>query len=68
MMAELCCVLGDETMKLRYLMMMPLLMLPLAGCAGMDELTHRYITGPEGGCYYNNDSGNKVYVDRSYCN
>lgn len=55
-------------MKLRYLMMMPLLMLPLAGCAGMDELTHRYITGPEGGCYYNNDSGNKVYVDRSYCN
>jgi len=26
-----------------------------------------YITGPRGGCYYLTASGNKVYVDRSYC-
>lgn len=26
-----------------------------------------YITGPRGGCYYINSSGNKVYVDRSLC-
>jgi outer membrane biosynthesis protein TonB len=26
-----------------------------------------YITGPRGGCYYNNASGNKVYVDHSFC-
>ncbi|MFN3784685.1 MAG: hypothetical protein ACK4R6_12245 [Spirosomataceae bacterium] len=25
------------------------------------------ITGPEGGCFYLNSNGNKVYVDRSYC-
>lgn len=25
-------------------------------------------TGPEGGCYYINSSGNKQYVDRSNCN
>lgn len=24
--------------------------------------------GPQGGCYYLNSSGNKEYVDRSYCN
>lgn len=24
--------------------------------------------GPQGGCYYLNSSGNKVYVDRSECN
>lgn len=23
--------------------------------------------GPQGGCYYVNDAGNKVYVDRSQC-
>jgi hypothetical protein len=27
----------------------------------------RYITGPRGGCYYVNSSGNKTYVDRSRC-
>jgi hypothetical protein len=27
-----------------------------------------YIRGPRGGCYYINDNGNKVYVDRSLCN
>ncbi|MCW3074266.1 MAG: hypothetical protein JWP69_1335 [Flaviaesturariibacter sp.] len=27
-----------------------------------------YITGPRGGCYYLTSSGNKVYVDHSYCN
>lgn len=27
----------------------------------------RYIRGPNGGCYYNDDAGNKIYVDRSYC-
>lgn len=26
-----------------------------------------YHTGPRGGCYYFNGSGNKQYVDRSYC-
>ena len=26
-----------------------------------------YITGPKGGCFYLNASGDKVYVDRSYC-
>lgn len=25
-------------------------------------------TGPKGGCYYYNSSGNKTYVDRSECN
>jgi hypothetical protein len=34
-----------------------------------DTLTARreYITGPRGGCYYINGSGNKTYVDRSFC-
>lgn len=27
----------------------------------------RYFTGPRGGCYYLNSSGNKSYVDRSLC-
>jgi hypothetical protein len=27
----------------------------------------RYIRGPRGGCYYINDNGSKVYVDRSIC-
>lgn len=27
-----------------------------------------YIRGRRGGCYYINSHGNKVYVDRSYCN
>jgi uncharacterized protein YgiM (DUF1202 family) len=27
-----------------------------------------YHTGPRGGCYYINGSGNKQYVDRSICN
>ncbi|MEI9947373.1 MAG: hypothetical protein WDN26_24570 [Chitinophagaceae bacterium] len=27
-----------------------------------------YIKGPKGGCYYINSSGNKQYVDRSFCN
>lgn len=27
-----------------------------------------YHTGPRGGCYYYTAGGNKVYVDRSYCN
>jgi hypothetical protein len=26
-----------------------------------------YITGPRGGCYFINSSGNKEYVDRRYC-
>jgi hypothetical protein len=26
-----------------------------------------YITGPRGGCYYINSSGNKTYVDHSFC-
>lgn len=29
---------------------------------------HPLILGPKGGCYYINGSGNKTYVDRSYCN
>lgn len=28
---------------------------------------HSLYKGPDGGCYYINDSGNKVYVDRSEC-
>lgn len=27
----------------------------------------KYYTGPRGGCYYINSSGNKQYVDHSYC-
>lgn len=27
-----------------------------------------YHTGPRGGCHYYTAGGNKVYVDRSYCN
>lgn len=42
------------------------LCLILAGCENPFDL-HHYISGPNGGCYYNNDNGNKVYVDRSYC-
>lgn len=26
-----------------------------------------FLKGPKGGCYYLNSSGNKVYVDHSYC-
>ena len=26
-----------------------------------------YLKGPKGGCYYLNSSGNKTYVDHSYC-
>ncbi|MGN6647372.1 MAG: hypothetical protein ACTHJT_12675 [Cytophaga sp.] len=29
---------------------------------------HPLTLGPKGGCYYINSSGNKTYVDRSYCN
>ena len=29
---------------------------------------HTLYTGPKGGCYYYNSSGNKTYVDRSNCN
>lgn len=29
---------------------------------------HTLHRGLEGGCYYVNSSGNKEYVDRSYCN
>jgi hypothetical protein len=29
---------------------------------------HQYQSGPRGGCFYYNSSGNKVYVDRSLCN
>jgi hypothetical protein len=28
---------------------------------------HQLHRGTQGGCYYHNSSGNKVYVDRSYC-
>lgn len=34
-------------------------------CYYNGHLLHR---GPQGGCYYYNSSGDKVYVDRSYCN
>lgn len=30
--------------------------------------TTQYYRGSRGGCYYYNSSGNKQYVDRSYCN
>lgn len=29
---------------------------------------HELFEGPQGGCYYINDNGNKTYVDRSECN
>ncbi len=29
---------------------------------------NRLRTGPKGGCYYLNSNGNKIYVDRGYCN
>ena len=29
---------------------------------------HTLYSGPQGGCYYYNSSGNKTYVDRSNCN
>jgi len=28
---------------------------------------HQLYKGSQGGCYYINSSGNKTYVDRSYC-
>lgn len=28
---------------------------------------HKLYVGEQGGCYYYNSSGNKTYVDRSYC-
>lgn len=30
--------------------------------------SRQLIRGPRGGCYYINDNGNKIYVDRSLCN
>lgn len=34
----------------------------------MTQTTRRtYIRGPKGGCYYVNDKGNKVYVDKGLC-
>lgn len=53
-------------MKLILLLAVILATLPLAGCKNPLD-PHHYITGPQGGCYYNNDEGNKVYVDRSFC-
>ncbi len=55
-------------MKFRYFAVIALLVMPLAACGGLNDLVRHYNSGPEGGCYYNNDSGNKVYVDHSYCN
>lgn len=52
-------------MKLILLLAVLLAALPLGGCNLLD--TRQYINGPNGGCYYNNDSGNKVYVDHRYC-
>lgn len=43
----------------------------LLSCGGKGDCYHdgkRLIRGEKGGCYYNSDNGNKVYVDRSYCN
>jgi hypothetical protein len=31
------------------------------------RVLHQYIRGPRGGCYYINSNGNKVYVDRRFC-
>lgn len=28
---------------------------------------HQLYKGPDGGCYYINDNGNKTYVERSEC-
>lgn len=53
-------------MKLILLLAVILAALPLAGCQNILD-PHNYITGPNDGCYYNNDSGNKVYVDHRYC-
>ena len=32
------------------------------------QTSSQYMLGPRGGCYYLNSSGNKTYVDHSYCN
>ncbi len=31
------------------------------------DVHQTYITGPKGGCFYINKKGNKVYVNRSFC-
>lgn len=35
--------------------------------SGSYKTGRQYYTGPRGGCYYINSSGNKTYVDRSFC-
>lgn len=38
---------------------------PSSSCTYNGHVLHR---GSQSGCYYYNSNGNKVYVDRSYCN
>ncbi|RDI07028.1 hypothetical protein DEU42_113128 [Flavobacterium sp. AG291] len=51
-----------------------LLALIIIACSNSDDSTcgtyngKSVYEGPQGGCYYINSSGNKEYVDRSYCN
>lgn len=37
------------------------------GTKVVSGVTKQLYLGPKGGCYYNNDNGNKSYVDRSDC-
>ena len=37
------------------------------GTTVVSGVTKQLNLGPEGGCYYVNDNGNKSYVDRSEC-
>lgn len=39
-----------------------------SGGGSSSNNSHNYITGPRGGCYYINSSGNKEYVSHSLCN
>lgn len=61
-------------MKTLYTITLAVLCLSLSSCGSDDSNpscgTYNGKTvykGPQGGCYYNNSSGNKEYVDRSYC-
>lgn len=40
---------------------------PASSSYSSRSASRRYHTGPRGGCYYINSSGNRSYVDRSYC-
>jgi hypothetical protein len=59
---------------MRYLFLLATLLF-LSSCSDdtdcgtklIDGVTKQLELGPQGGCFYENDNGNKTYVDRSDC-